>query len=413
MKKDVVLSVNKISKKYRIGEKQRNPTLRDKIAGLPEALVNKKKKRSRVDFWALKDVSFDLKRGEVLGIIGKNGSGKSTLLKILSRITTPTTGMAEIEGRVSSLLEVGTGFSLELSGRDNIYLNGSILGMTQKEIEERFDDIVAFSGIEKFLDTPVKRYSSGMYVRLAFAVAAHLNSEIMLIDEVLAVGDMEFQKKCLGKMEDVAKSGRTVLFVSHNMGAIRQLCTKGIVLTDGSASMVMPVEKSIKKYLSRLSLSTSAPKRIYSKDKSVCFKNLIINNQHPGEEINVFAGDAIEIKLDFTSKKYPYSLNISLGLRKKSDNNLVVHTTNYLANIKHQTSKAGRLKAVLYIPHLSPGIYTLEMEAWLNSKIILTTTAIGEINIVPIPFFASKETFTSFPSSVLIDSEWEFTHLKK
>src|SRR5205807_47703 len=188
------------------------------------------------EFWALKDVSFEVKQGEVVGIIGRNGAGKSTLLKILSRITEPTEGRVRIRGRVASLLEVGTGFHPELTGRENIFVNGAILGMTRAEVKRKFDEIVAFAEIEKFLDTPVKRYSSGMYVRLAFAVAAHLEPEILLVDEVLAVGDAQFQKRCLGKMHDVAHNGRTILFVSHNMAAIEQLCSGAILLKRGHLS---------------------------------------------------------------------------------------------------------------------------------------------------------------------------------
>ena len=199
--------------------------------------------------WALKDVSFEVPEGEVLGVIGRNGAGKSTLLKILSRITEPTAGRAKIHGRVSSLLEVGTGFHPELSGRENIYMNGTILGMRKREIDRKLDQIIDFSGIEKFLDTPIKRYSSGMKVRLAFAVAAHLEPEILIIDEVLAVGDAEFQKKCLGKMHDVAQSGRTVLFVSHNMAAVRSLTTRCAYLTNGLLKSIGPTSKTIGEYL--------------------------------------------------------------------------------------------------------------------------------------------------------------------
>ena len=200
-------------------------------------------------FLALQDVSFDIKQGEAVGIIGKNGAGKSTLLKILSRITMPTKGSIKIKGKISSLLEVGTGFHPELTGRENIYLNGAILGMKKREIDKKFDEIVAFAGIEKFIDTPVKRYSSGMYVRLAFSVAAHLDSDILILDEVLAVGDAEFQKKCLSKMDDVTKNqGRTILFVSHNMAAIKNLCNRGIVLKEGRIEMNNTIEKCIKKY---------------------------------------------------------------------------------------------------------------------------------------------------------------------
>src|SRR5450759_3606935 len=237
---DTALRVSGLSKSYRIGEKpEKYKTLRDTIAGLAGAPVRMLRAaaegRSSPDrtIWALRDVSFDVKRGEVVGIIGRNGAGKSTLLKILSRITEPTEGQAEMHGRVGSLLEVGTGFHPELTGRENVFLNGAILGMRRTEIASKFDEIVAFAEIEKFMDTAVKHYSSGMYMRLAFAVAAFLEPEILLIDEVLAVGDVMFQKKCLGKMEDVARAGRTVLFVSHNMAAVRTLCNRGIVLHEG------------------------------------------------------------------------------------------------------------------------------------------------------------------------------------
>lgn len=200
-------------------------------------------------FWALRDVSFEVQPGEVVGIIGRNGAGKSTLLKILSRITAPTKGGIEINGRIASLLEVGTGFHAELTGRENVFLNGAILGMTRAEIRSKFDEIVDFSGVEKFIDTPVKRYSSGMQVRLAFAVAAHLDPEILLVDEVLAVGDAEFQKKCLNKMEGVVESGRTILFVSHNMSSVRLLCKRGVMLSSGSVASIGPIEEVTQLYL--------------------------------------------------------------------------------------------------------------------------------------------------------------------
>jgi lipopolysaccharide transport system ATP-binding protein len=229
MHADTAISVSRVSKCYTIGA-QKDGSLRGTLAGM----IGSKSAKKQEEFWALNDVSFDIKKGEVIGIIGKNGAGKSTLLKILSQITKPTTGKIEINGRIASLLEVGTGFHPELTGRENIYLNGTILGMTRKEVKEKFDEIVAFSGVEKFIDTPVKHYSSGMYVRLAFAVAAHLEPEILIIDEVLAVGDAEFQKKCLGKMKEVAGHGRTVIFVSHNMEAVKSLCDRAIFLENGS-----------------------------------------------------------------------------------------------------------------------------------------------------------------------------------
>ena len=234
----VAIRVENISKKYilqhQVGGRSRYVALRDVLAHKAKSLFQKNRTdASREEFWALKDVSFEIKQGEAVGIIGRNGAGKSTLLKLLSRITKPTKGRIEIEGRVASLLEVGTGFHPELTGRENIFLNGAILGMHRAEIRKKFDEIVAFAEVEKFLDTPVKHFSSGMYMRLAFAVAAHLEPEILVVDEVLAVGDAAFQKKCLGKMNDVSQSGRTILFVSHNMEAITRLCAKCIYLVKG------------------------------------------------------------------------------------------------------------------------------------------------------------------------------------
>ena len=259
-----IIKIKNLSKCYRIGTKEKGyKTFREAIIdGISAPFKNLKRLQRLTKFnnngndaqssdiiWALKDISCEINEGEVLGIIGKNGSGKSTFLKILSRITEPTGGIIEINGRVSSLLEVGTGFHPELTGRENIFLNGAVLGMRKQEIEEKFDEIVNFAEIEKFLDTPVKRYSSGMYVRLAFAVAAHLEPEILLIDEVLAVGDIAFQKKCLGKMGEVAKGGRTVLFVSHNMESIQRLCAKAILLHEGTVLMEGSTDEVISKYL--------------------------------------------------------------------------------------------------------------------------------------------------------------------
>jgi lipopolysaccharide transport system ATP-binding protein len=243
-----VIRVQGLGKRYRVGGPAQRPghlreALMDMVASPFRRLAGRGGPRgAQGEFWALRDVSFDVEQGEVLGIIGRNGAGKSTALKIISRITPPTAGRVELHGRVGSLLEVGTGFHGDLTGRENVYLNGTILGMRRAEIDRKFDEIMAFAGVEAFIDTPVKRYSSGMYMRLAFAVAAHLDTEILLVDEVLAVGDMEFQKKCLGKMDEVARSGRTVLFVSHNMAAIRRLCGRGILLERGTVAAIGPME---------------------------------------------------------------------------------------------------------------------------------------------------------------------------
>ncbi len=261
---DTAIKCEGICKQYRIGEREKYKALRDVITDAIKSPFRRLRQAAdgsesngKPTIWALQDVSFEVKEGEVLGIIGRNGAGKSTLLKILSRITEPTRGYAEIHGRVGSLLEVGTGFHPELTGRENIFLNGAILGMKKAEIARKFDEIVAFAEVEKFIDTPVKRYSSGMYVRLAFAVAAHMETEILLVDEVLAVGDTEFQKKCLGKMQTIStREGRTVLFISHNMAAMRHLCTRGIHLVAGAIKCDGTVEEAI-----RASLATATRER--------------------------------------------------------------------------------------------------------------------------------------------------------
>ncbi len=264
MMSNVAISVEGLGKRYRIGAGPSEPygSLRDSLMRAGKAPLNRLRRGSRSDsaardYWALKDVSFEVKHGEAVGVIGRNGAGKSTLLKVLSRITEPTTGQAVVHGRVGSLLEVGTGFHPELTGRENIYLNGAVMGMSRADIKRRFDEIVDFAGVEQCLDTPVKRYSSGMYMRLAFAVAAHLEPEVLVVDEVLAVGDMQFQKKCLGKMSQVAGEGRTVLFVSHSMSAIKHLCGQGILLDSGRVRVDGHVDATITEYLSNVKTSAA------------------------------------------------------------------------------------------------------------------------------------------------------------
>jgi lipopolysaccharide transport system ATP-binding protein len=280
--------------------------------------------------WALKNVSFELKQGEVLGVVGRNGAGKSTLLKILSRITDPTSGYAEIRGRVSSLLEVGTGFHQELSGRDNVYLNGTILGMKKKEIDAKFDEIVAFSEVEKFLDTPVKRYSSGMRVRLAFSVAAHLEPEILIIDEVLAVGDAAFQKKCLNKMEGVAKQGRTVLFVSHNMGMVSELCSKCLLLSNGEVAEIGETKDIVSKYVSEYSVSGQIDLTHWSENRTGNGPMRILNlrsENNSGNTTSQFAfGEPISFKIGVKGQA---GLECIIGLSiRDALGHLILHFSN-------------------------------------------------------------------------------------
>ncbi len=293
---DVAIKVENLAKLYQIGA-QKNGSLRETLAGGLRKIVSSGKAKPTNDFWALNDVSFEIKPGEAVGIIGKNGAGKSTLLKILSRITEPTKGRIEINGRVSSLLEVGTGFHPELTGRENVFLNGTIMGMTRREIKAKFDEIVDFSGVEKFIDTPVKFYSSGMYVRLAFAVAAHLEPEILIIDEVLAVGDAEFQKKCLGKMSEVAGQGRTVIFVSHDMQAVSRLVNKALYLKKGALEAVGPKDYIIDYYLKDTQRKNELVYEDSIIDTNAKITRLYLNTTKPGNfQLN---GYPLKVLLDF------------------------------------------------------------------------------------------------------------------
>jgi lipopolysaccharide transport system ATP-binding protein len=300
-----------VSKLYHLGERaQYGKTFREVLIDTVNRVnplsrfKQNGKANGHADLWALNRVSFEIRPGEIVGIIGRNGAGKSTLLKILSRITEPTRGRAEIYGRIGSLLEVGTGFHPELSGRENIYLNGSILGMTRREIESKFDEIVAFAELEQFIDTPVKRYSSGMYVRLAFAVAAHLEPEILLVDEVLAVGDAAFQKKCLGKMSDVAKHGRTILFVSHNTAALLNLCDRGLLLEKGSLVDDGPIEPVIQKYLKGLRAATPEDLSSYTNRQGrgrVKFTSVHLEDASGNVIEHGVSGEALVVALDYES----------------------------------------------------------------------------------------------------------------
>jgi lipopolysaccharide transport system ATP-binding protein len=317
---EIALSVQNLSKSFRIAH-QRGlrgyRTLHDELTTLPRRLLNRLRGNGRSTseiFWALKDVSFDVESGEVLGIIGSNGAGKSTLLKILNRITEPTTGGVDIYGRVGALLEVGTGFHPELTGRENIFLNGAILGMTRAEIKRKFDEIVAFAEVERFLDTPVKRYSSGMYVRLAFAVAAHLDPEILLIDEVLAVGDAEFQKKCLEKMEDVAANeGRTVIFVSHNMDAVCRLCSRCILLKEGQISKSGNAADVVGAYLSRE--QDQAPVIDFAAiDSDASFRSAGLYGPNDAAAGSFSASDAIQLKCAINVRREIEGLQLAFAV---------------------------------------------------------------------------------------------------
>jgi len=300
-----IIEVKNLSKKYRIRHQEHvivgYKTLRDELTNTFKKPIYwlTGRKKTKEDFWALKDVSFDIEEGQVLGVIGPNGAGKTTLLKVLTRISPPTEGKVIIGGRVSSLLDVGTGFHPELTGRENIYLNGAILGMRKKEIEKKFDEIVEFAGVKKFLDTPAKHYSSGMYVRLAFSIAAHLEPDILLVDEILSVGDSEFQKKSLGKMKDVAqKSSRTIIFVSHNMGAVKKLCDRCVLLNKGRIKMIGEPEEVINEYLKR-GVDVRERKGIIDPKKEINFREAFIINEKNEKNNQIELGKDFKIKVKY------------------------------------------------------------------------------------------------------------------
>ncbi len=373
---DTIIKVENLSKAYRIGvEDQKSETL---LGSLMMVLRSPLKnfndlrnlrnldKESKSIFWALNDVSFEVKQGDVLGVIGHNGAGKSTLLKILSRITEPTSGKITINGRVSSLLEVGTGFHPDLSGRENIYLNGTILGMTKREIDSKLDEIIAFSGVEKYIDTPVKRYSSGMTVRLAFSVAAHLEPEILIIDEVLAVGDAEFQKKCIGKMKDISGKGRTVLFVSHNLGAIKSLCSSAILLKSGRVEFQGGVSETLNAYITKKNLLNTG-KGVVSETMRTIKSEIVKIDQvlliedlfQPIEDVTYQDDFKVHIKMTLLNRIE----NALIDIRITSDEGLIIeHVLNSLLGGSHVTLESGEREFLVTIKNrLAPGNYSLNV----------------------------------------------------
>ena len=367
-----VIRAEGLGKQYRRGMAETRGTLRDALTNFARAPLAALRRPKQEVFWALKDVSLEVREGEVLGLIGRNGAGKTTLLKILSRITRPTTGWAEIRGRVRSLLEVGTGFHGELSGRENTYLSGSILGMSKREIDRKFDEIVAFAEIDKFIDTPVKHYSSGMYVRLAFAVAAHLEPEILLVDEVLAVGDIAFQKKCLGKMGDVAREGRTIILVSHNMAAINSLCSRCVILNVGGVEFDGPTDKAAARYYAEsLSISSGSDLSARRREGSgkARFTSISIQPLDPvGRPLDVaFPGcnlsidTEIECKSDFAPANLAIIICDSNGYRVVDTN-----TAQKGQFVSMRTGQVARANFQLREVLLKPGKYIVGL--WLGRE---------------------------------------------
>jgi lipopolysaccharide transport system ATP-binding protein len=412
----VVIKVEHLSKKYIIGheEKEKYTALRDVMSRKAKKIfsVGLSKQRNRFtteDFWAINDLSFCINQGDRIGIIGRNGAGKSTLLKLLSRITEPSSGRITIKGRVASLLEVGTGFHPELSGRENIYLNGAILGMSRAEIKKKFDEIVSFAEVEQFLDTPVKRYSSGMYVRLAFAVAAHLEPEILIVDEVLAVGDAQFQKKCLGKMEDVSKNlGRTVLFVSHNMGVVAQLCNNAILLKKGEIEAQGTVGEVVEKYIS----NGSNVDQVYLADKDVAAtKDNYFTKVFTSNELNEVVSDfsfneSICLNFEFTINEMAPNLLVGIGIQDKLQNRVstILKPVSFF-NYKEGNKYHGSVKLPSGV--FAPNLYSFLFVIWIKDVKIYDSVE----NVCPVKIHDSGTEHAVYEGldygSIIIQPKWQ------
>jgi lipopolysaccharide transport system ATP-binding protein len=425
-----IITVADLSKAYRIGcTSEKHDTLvataaswlkapfrnLQNLANLNTSKLSPKDENSVGIHWALRDISFSVETGEVIGIIGRNGAGKSTLLKLLSRITDPTKGRALIRGRVASLLEVGTGFHPELTGRDNVYMNGTILGMKKREIDRKFDEILAFSGVEKFIDTPIKRYSSGMKVRLAFAVAANLEPEILIIDEVLTVGDHEFQEKCLGKMRNVARSGRTILFVSHNMAAVEGLCTRGITLADGKLIVDGTVDDALKSYY-RASAEASGgdidltnhPFRTIDRDRS--FQSFRIRDNTGQLTATIPVGQEMTLEIRLSKPEIEGDLAVGIHFYDQFSRRVATcHTS-------HQFSSPIRPKGEIVlrcrIPEiwLTPSEYTVVLGLAVGRDQVDRIEPAGTISIMPRDLFGTGRLPPATDGVLMINASWDLIH---
>lgn len=425
---DTVIKVKNLAKRYFIGHQEQEAylTLRDTLAKKSRDWLTRLSHPFRAstgqplgdlstteEFWALKDVSFDIKQGDRVAIIGRNGAGKSTLLKLLSRITEPSAGRITIDGRVASLLEVGTGFHPELSGRENIFLNGAILGMGKAEIKRKFDEIVAFAEVEKFLDTPVKRYSSGMYVRLAFAVAANLEPEILVVDEVLAVGDAQFQKKCLGKMEEVGKEGRTVLFVSHNMAAVENLCRTGIVLDQGQKVFQGDVSQAVNTYLNSFAAETgkSLDQRTDRKGKGrVRMTQLEIQDRKGNSNIPFPIGAELSFKITYQSKAEVRSPRVIIGVYDNMGVGITRLDTLITGDIPSILPESGSIVCTTREMNLTPGRYMLNIAFLSGNGMEDYLVNAGIIDITSSDFFNTGKAFNESDSrltKVLVRHDWK------
>lgn len=409
-----IIEVENISKLYRIGaNKERYLSLRDEVvktvtrlsSGLTGVFTQNRQKSvgAENDFWALNNVSFSVQEGEAVGIIGRNGAGKSTLLKILSQITPPTKGKITMRGRVASLLEVGTGFHPELTGRENIFLNGTILGMSRKEVARKFDEIVAFAEVDKFLDTPVKRYSSGMYVRLAFAVAAHLEPEILVVDEVLAVGDAEFQKKCLGKMSEVAKKGRTVLFVSHNMAAVDALCNRGVVLHYGCIVNTGSIKSCIDSYL-----KGNESKMVSMADIQGMFINSVRiedEKRMPREVLEI--GESFRIIIELRIDQLVRDLHIGIGINDSFGLRIATCLMKYQNIVISEINRNTKISCIIQKPLMVSGDYDLKIALNIQGEEIEVIDVKKAFSIMRSDFFGTGRLPEKNQGIIVLKHEWE------
>ncbi len=407
------ITVEGLGKKYRLGGTLANRALKHHLRQAVRAMgLNRANAADSPDeFWALRDISFEVEEGQILGVIGRNGAGKSTLLKILSQITAPTTGSARIRGRVSSLLEVGTGFHPELTGRENIFLNGTILGMSRAEIRRKLDDIVDFSGVRKFIDTPVKRYSSGMYVRLAFSVATHLEPEILIVDEVLAVGDAEFQKKCLGRMKDVAGGGRTILFVSHNLAAVANLCDKAALLVGGRLETIGSVKETVDTYMS--TASRLAAQQVSDRDDRqgngrIRIQEVVLLND-AGAVGNMFVcGGEMSIALRYRVEGEETLNDVVVGVAVSKDGALQLADLGNSVSDSSFRDVRGEGWFVCRMPrlNLAAGRYVLNVICRVEAEIADWVLDAAEFNVESGDFYGNGRTVDTEQSLVLIDYSW-------
>lgn len=405
--------VDNLGKMYRIGEgTQAYATMRDVIAQKFQIVCRRQAHRDAQIHWALRGASFDVQRGEVIGVIGRNGAGKSTLLKLLSRITRPSEGYAQISGRVGSLLEVGTGFHPELTGRENVYLNAAILGMCRSEVRSKFERIIEFAELERFVDTPVKRYSTGMQLRLAFAVAAHLEPEVLIVDEVLAVGDISFQKRCLGKMNETARSGRTVLLVSHDLGAVEALCNRAILLEGGRVAHVGPVRETVTNYLSRnfttaasVDLSEHPGRRSGS---SKLLRRLTFKSNHLTETCDFPAGSSCIFQLDVDAGSGLSEVELKCGVNTLAGQRIFTISSAFSA--RGLLSLQGCSQVLCTIPSLplTPGTYELEIALRVRGATMDSVSSAGSFHVVSSNYFGTgKLPDARQQGMILVRSDWD------